>query len=190
MLFRHSKWWWIASAALASVALLFVTIGAYRGRPVPFPDDADVVVVTASLTGDGWGPKAIPEFQVPPSLVPRLLSLFRPARRENYPKMWDESRIATLKIKTRSGKVLPLFFGFSGKNPLCYNFAGIRCVRGGLYASTYVSEEGVYEAECVVVEALICEIHRVMAAGEPSKDREELFERLERSAGKRPPLPG
>lgn len=179
----------VASTAIVAIAVLTVIfLLRPRPRPVPFPEDVEVVGMTASLTGKVWGEKVVPEFAVPPAYVPRLLALFRPAQRSDYHPLWDEPPIGILKIKDRKGEESVIRFGFSGKNPLCYNFAGIRCVRGGPFESIYVSDEGIFCAECVALEKVITELDRVRTMYNWDGELEEAFAMLERSAGRRPPL--
>jgi len=186
-------WVLLGSVAFTALAVLAFQLWKPRRSPVAFPEDSDIVNVTASLSGEGFSNEPVPEFTVPPKYLPQLLAAFRPAWRENYPAFFDEPPMGELKFALRDGGKAVVKFGFSGKNPLCYNFAGVRCIRGGLRKPIAVHPVGednnfdVYIAECVAVVGVIREIHQELVTGEKSQSLVEGFASLERSAGLRPP---
>ena len=136
-----SKRWWIGGVGFAAVILCWIIFRTQPAKPVSFPVDGDVIRMTAALSGKVWGDQAIPEFEIPATYFPRLLAVFRPAIQNNYPAVWDDPAIGTLKIKNRMGEEFVVRFGFSGKNVLCYNFNGVRCIRGGPYKPTQIFEQ-------------------------------------------------
>jgi hypothetical protein len=155
---------------------------------VDLPADPDVESITATVYAvDGFS-SAVPTFAIPGEYFVRLLSAIKPAETANYPASWDEDTMAILKIKTKTGQTNTITFCFPGKNRLCFQVDGVRCVRGGRYDPVFVGER--HESwlpECCVLAGILAEIQHETLTGEKSAIVADRFEDLERSAGKRPP---
>jgi hypothetical protein len=87
--------------------------------------------------------------------------------------------------------VIEVTFPFSGHNPLCYTWNGIRCERGGKYEPVLdIVNDGVrfgYGDESMMLVNVIHEMHRELVSGNKSARLAELWKDFERSAGKRAP---
>jgi hypothetical protein len=157
---------------------------------VEFPDDDEVEAIKACLFSvEGMG-STVPEFVVPARYIPNILRAFRPAQRSDYPAAWESETLGRLDIEARSGRKHSVTFCFSGKNSLCFNFDGTRCVRGGKHKPVWVGpgkDDNIWTAECLVLANILREINREASTGERSSRLVEFFEDLERSMGDRPP---
>ena len=176
----------------AAVFLLWPRSATSGLELVDFPDDTDIVSITASLNENesGYFHSATPEFVVAPEHAVKLLATFRPTEKCDYPPAWDQDTLARLIIKTKSGEAHLVTIPFSGKNKLCFTFDGVRCVRGGQYKPVYVGEremDSIWTPECMIVAQIIRELFEQQANGNNSDRYSELLEDLERSAGLRPP---
>jgi hypothetical protein len=189
---RPNKWLLrYVMVVLAAGLMLALAAHTWRSDPAPpaFPDDADVVAISASLAGhEGFG-KPVPEFVIPAPFVPRVLRAFRPVQLSAYPAAWEEETLGRLVFTTQSGRTYVVRFCFSGKNPLCYNLDGVRCIRGGKYVPAWVGadeHDNMWAAECASLANALGAIYQAGITGQATGRIEECFQELERSAGERP----
>jgi hypothetical protein len=183
----------IALGVVTVITASWLLIVRRQPEVMALPEDAELEEVTALLyERDGWG-SPVPEFALPRDYIPPVLAALRPAERNEYPHQWDEwCTVGRLRIRCQGGRVIEVTWPDSGKNCLCFQVDGQRCVRGGEYLPTSIvttaeRQEGIWSSECVLLANVVREGYQEAMTGERSSRARGYFEDLERSAGRMPP---
>lgn len=166
----------------------------FVGRPpetIPLTEEDVESLVAELFEVDGFT-REVPPTEIPAEYVPKILDTLRPILVREYPRQWDEwATLGKVTIRRRDGTSLEILFPHSGQNPLCYQYDGIRCMRGGQYEPVLdLVEGGVrfgYGDESLMFANAIREIYHESKTGKKSQVLTEVLHDLERSAGKRTP---
>jgi hypothetical protein len=190
---NKSRIFLLALGVATVIAAVWLLSTRRQPEVITLPEDAEVEEVSALLyERDGWG-GAVPEFALPREYVSPVLAALRPPERHEYPHQWDERcTVGRLRIRCRGGRVIEVTWPDSGKNCLCFQMDGKRCVRGGEYLPTGImttakGQEGWWSSECVLLANVVHEANQEAVSGERSSRARGYFEDLERSAGRMPP---
>jgi hypothetical protein len=175
------------------VAGAWFFIGNRQPEFVEIPADIHVDKLTAELfVHDGVGLPAVAEFDVPERYISPILAPFRPVERVEYLEQFDKYPLGRLKLHCRDGRVIEVAWPDSGKNSLCFQVNGKRCVRRGPFNPVAVHEPADdvtsrWTSECTLLTNILWEVHQELVTVQPSGALRGYFEDLERSSGKRPP---
>src|SRR4051812_48191167 len=97
-------------------------------HPLDYPDDVDVVGVTAELFASDQG-DAVPPFAVPSEYIPRLLAAFRPVEEYTGRRPPLDTPIGRLVIRATDGRALEILVPWVWKEPLFFRVGGVWYVR-------------------------------------------------------------
>jgi hypothetical protein len=155
-----------------------------------------------SMTGEVHGLDSllgftdVPCTNIPSEYIPRIISALQPITVERYPGKWFTKPMGKFVITKRDQSQLEIWFPMCGQNRFHYTVNGRHCYRGGSYEPIYdmVEDDGLRmgwgDESCLLFHA-INELHHQVEDGNKRKpifyEIEELFQDLERSAGKRLP---
>jgi hypothetical protein len=190
---RKIRWTLISSVGLT--AFLIVGTWAMSTRPSThmsgpaLPETNDIAVLTLDARAEEVvGPKPIPEFEAPRRVIPLVLSMFSPIRKEEYPTRWDQEPVGHVRITTTCGTTLAISVVDAGKNPLCFSVNGVRCVRGGRYRPYVIwGHEEDYVEEALLFCQIVRAVYQEATTGQPAAELQKYGEILQRSKGEQPP---
>lgn len=156
-------------------------------------NDSDVTSITAEVFKEDMILVGAPPTEIPAEYVPKILAALRPiVTVRDRRGLWDDLHpLGKLVIRKQDGNQIEIAFRWCGQNRLEFEYNGVRCRRGGAYEPIYnIVHQGVrlgYGDESELLAHAITEIHHEAENGVKSHELPDLFEDLERSAGKLPP---
>ena len=156
-------------------------------------NDSDVKNITAEVFKEDLIMVGAPPTEIPAEYVPKILAALRPiVTVPGRGGLWDDLHpLGKLVIRKQDGTQIEIAFRWCGQNRLGFEYNGVRCRRGGAYEPIYdMVHEGHrlgYGDESELLAHVITEIHHEAERGEKSRELPDLFQDLERSAGKLPP---
>jgi hypothetical protein len=188
---------WLLTAVIAGVLAVLGAAGWVALKPRPthpldLPDDAAVANVTADMFASDLG-DPIPPFAVPSEYVPRVLAAFRPA--EEYtgkylppPDVW----FGRVTVQATDGRILTLEIPWAWKEPLIFRSGETWYIRGGPFVPDRVFGSRVEDQWYTSENFALAEALREMGKEQPEgRKRPRIvyhLDKIERSAGRRPPL--